>query len=190
MDALLTSTFSVALAEIGDKTQLLSLVLATRFSNRIGLIAGIFLATVINHAPSAWFGELIAGLISVELLSWIVGGSFLLMAGWLLIPDHEDEEESRFMAYGAFLASLILFFIAEIGDKTQVATVLLGARYEPLGAVVVGSTLGMMIANVPVIYAGNWLMQRLPLNAARWGASLLFVGIGLWTLLEGQKMPF
>jgi len=185
MDALLASTVAVFIAEIGDKTQLLSLLLVTRFHQRTPIILGILVATLINHAISAWIGNWLADWLPQEYLPWILGGSFLLMAAWLLIPDKEDEEDSRFMAMGAFLATSLLFFLAEIGDKTQIATVILAARYDAMVPVVIGTTLGMLAANVPIIIAGKWLMERLPLKAARIGACLLFLALGLFTLMAG-----
>lgn len=182
MDALLYSTLAVAVAEIGDKTQLLSLLLVSRFQQRTPIILGILVATLLNHALSAWLGAWLANLIPEGWLPWLVGGSFILIALWLLIPDKADDENAGIMRYGAFTATTVLFFLAEIGDKTQIATVVLAARFEETIAVIAGTTLGMLAANIPVILAGRWLMDRLPLNAARIGAFILFVLLGIITL--------
>ena len=183
MEALISSTLAVAVAEVGDKTQLLSLFLATRFSQRYAIIAGIFVATLLNHAASAWLGVFIMQWVPAHWGQWLVGGSFLLIGLWLLIPDKDDNEPSPLDRYGAFVATCVLFFLAEIGDKTQIATVVLAAHYHSLFWVVTGSTIGMLAANVPVVLAGQWLMDRLPLQAARWSACLLFLGLGVWTLV-------
>ncbi|UTW12605.1 TMEM165/GDT1 family protein [Marinobacterium rhizophilum] len=184
MDALLASTSAVAIAEIGDKTQLLSLFLASRFTRRNAIIAGILVATLLNHALSAWLGAWVAHWIPAAWKPWILGLSFIAVGLWVLIPDKEDDGDAGVLRYGAFVASCVLFFIAEIGDKTQVATVILAARFDDaILGVIIGTTLGMMVANVPVIYAGNWLMQRLPLAWARRGACILFAGLGITAIL-------
>lgn len=182
MEAFLSSTLAVALAEIGDKTQLLSLFLVTRFRNRWAIVAGILVATLVNHGLSAWLGTLLGQWTPGDWARWIIGGSFIAVGLWMLIPDKDDSGPSRFESMGAFAATLILFFIAEIGDKTQIATVLLAAQYQSTLWVTLGTTLGMLIANVPVILAGNWLMQRLPVRTAHVVACLLFIGFGVWTI--------
>lgn len=182
MEALISSTLAVAVAEIGDKTQLLSLFLAARFTQRYAIIAGIFVATLLNHAASAWLGVFLMQWVPVQWGQWLLGGSFILIGLWLLIPDKDDNAPSALDQYGAFVATTILFFLAEIGDKTQVATVVLAANYQALWLVVLGTTIGMLAANVPVVLAGGWLMQRLPLKAARWGACALFLVLGVLTL--------
>lgn len=179
----LTSTVTVALAEIGDKTQLLSLLLAARFQNKIALILGILVATIINHGLSAWFGDWLSGNFAVEYLPWIVNISFIVVGLWLLIPDKDEEVSHKYDRYGAFLVALILFFIAEIGDKTQIATVLLGAQYQSVLWVTLGTTVGMLIANVPVIYAGKALLKRIPLNTVRAIAASVFVLLGIYGLV-------
>ncbi len=183
-EPLTTSILTVALAEIGDKTQLLSLVLAARFRNKTAIIAGILLATLLNHGVSAWFGNWLGDWMTEFFQSetgrYIVGGSFVALALWLLIPDKDDEVDNRFDQYGAFAVSTILFFLAEIGDKTQVATVLLGAQFDSVMIVTLGTTIGMLLANVPVVYAGDYLMQRIPLNATRIVAALLFAAVGVF----------
>lgn len=184
MDAFLSSFTAVAIAEIGDKTQLLSLFLAARFRSRTAIIAGILVATLLNHAASAWVGVWLAGFIPQGWHAWLLGGSFIVVALWLLIPDKDDSGETRVLKYGAFVASCILFFIAEIGDKTQVATVILSAAYpEATWMVIIGTTVGMLAANVPVIYAGSWLMKRIPLDYARWAACAVFMLLGLLMIL-------
>lgn len=186
MEAFLSSFTAVALAEIGDKTQLLSLFLAARFRSKTAIILGILLATLLNHAASAWLGAWVAQFIPQNWSAWLVGGSFIAVGLWLLIPDKDDSAESPFMQYGAFIASTILFFLAEIGDKTQIATVILAASWpDALTLVIVGTTLGMLAANVPVVMAGNWLMQRIPLNAARYAACAVFIVIGILMIIAG-----
>ena len=187
MEAFLSSTLAVAIAEIGDKTQLLSLFLATRFTQRYAIIAGILVATLLNHAASAWLGVFIMQWIPPHWGHWLIAGSFLLIGLWLLIPDQDDGAPSALDRYGAFVATTVLFFLAEIGDKTQIATVVLAASYNATFWVVMGSTLGMLAANVPVVLAGEWLMQRMPLRYARWGACALFLVLAAVTLVSGGK---
>ncbi|WP_295364503.1 TMEM165/GDT1 family protein [Arenimonas sp.] len=185
MDALLVSTFAVAIAEIGDKTQLLALVLAARYRKPWPIIAGILVATLFNHALAGWIGSLVSGWVSPEVLRWGVVLSFLAVAAWALVPDKLDEDEARAPRFGPFLATLVAFFIVEIGDKTQVATVVLAAQYEPLWQVVAGTTLGMALANVPVVLLGAAFAAKLPLKAARYAAAALFAGLGLWVAVVG-----
>ncbi len=182
-DAFVASFASVTVAEIGDKTQLLSLFLAARFRSRGAIIAGILVATLLNHAASAWFGAWVAQFIPQGWHSWLLGGSFIAVALWLLIPDKDDSEEVSVLKYGAFFASCILFFLAEIGDKTQVATVLLAATYPQIWQVIVGTTLGMLAANVPVVYAGSWLLERISLDWARRIACAIFILLGIITIV-------
>ncbi len=183
--AVAVSTGTVAVAEIGDKTQLLALLLAARFRKPLPIIAGILVATLLNHALAAWFGTLVAHWLRPEILRWVVAGSFLAVALWTLKPDELDEDEPRLSARGAFIATTIAFFFAEIGDKTQVATVLLATRYEPLWAVIVGTTVGMLLANVPVALLGSRFADRLPLKAARLVAAAVFAALALWVALRG-----
>jgi putative Ca2+/H+ antiporter (TMEM165/GDT1 family) len=182
-DAFVASFASVAVAEIGDKTQLLSLFLAARFRSRGAIIAGILVATLLNHAASAWFGAWVVQFIPEGWHSWLLGGSFIAVALWLLIPDKDDSEEVSVLKYGAFFASCILFFLAEIGDKTQVATVLLAATYPQTCQVILGTTIGMLAANVPVVYAGSWLLERISLDWARRVACAIFMLLGVITIL-------
>lgn len=183
MESLFTSTLTVALAEIGDKTQLLSLLLATRFSNKWAIIAGIIVATVINHGLSAWLGQQSIQWLHDEWVQWILSGSFIAIGLWILIPDKLDDEPNLMAKFGPFLATCILFFLAEIGDKTQVATIVLGAQYQSLLWVTLGTTLGMLLANIPVIMFGEKLMQRLPLNTTRMVAAGLFILLGIITAI-------
>jgi putative Ca2+/H+ antiporter (TMEM165/GDT1 family) len=184
LQALLVSTATVALAEMGDKTQLLALLLAVRFRKPWPIAFGILTATVVNHAISAWFGAELSQWLSPEALRWGVAGSFLAVALWTLKPDALDEKE-RLPAHGAFLASTVAFFLAEIGDKTQVATMLLAAKYTPLWQVIVGTTLGMLLANVPVVWLGHRFADRLPLKLARGVAAVVFLALALWVAWRG-----
>lgn len=185
LEALLTSTAVVALAEIGDKTQLLAIVLATRFKRPWPIVAGIFVATIANHFLAALVGEQAAAFLDGRWFRYLVAASFILMAGWTLIPDTFDEdEEAKPSRFGPFLATAIAFFIVEMGDKTQIATVALGARFQSVVPVMMGTTIGMMIANVPAVFLGNALIKRVPLNVVRTVAALLFLGIGLWLLAQ------
>ncbi|PRH83051.1 TMEM165/GDT1 family protein [Arenimonas caeni] len=185
MDALFVSTLAVAIAEIGDKTQLLALVLAARYRKPWPIIAGILVATLLNHALAGWLGSLVSGWVNPEVLRWGVVVSFLAVAAWALVPDKLDEDEAKAPRFGPFLATLVAFFIVEIGDKTQVATVVLAAQYEPLWQVVAGTTLGMAVANVPVVLLGAAFAAKLPLKAARYAAAALFAGLGLWVAVMG-----
>ncbi|TQV73119.1 TMEM165/GDT1 family protein [Aliikangiella marina] len=180
MESFLTSTFTVALAEIGDKTQLLSLVLAARFRNKWAIIGGILAATILNHGLSAWLGNWLAQFLQSNLGQILIGGSFIALALWLLIPDKDEDINNSFDKFGAFWVSTILFFLAEIGDKTQIATVLLGAQFESVIWVTIGTTLGMLIANVPVVFAGDYLMKKIPLNVTRAFAAAAFALVGLF----------
>lgn len=186
MDAFLISTGLVALAEMGDKTQLLSLLLAARFRKPIPILIAILAATILNHALAAALGQWVTGLLGPDVLRWILGISFLLMAGWMLIPDQlgdEDESIARWQRFGVFGTTFILFFIAEIGDKTQVATVALAARFDALWTVLAGTTLGMMLANAPAVFIGDKMAGRLPLKAIHTVAALIFAGLGIWAIL-------
>ena len=184
LDALLVSAGTVALAEIGDKTQLLALLLAARFRKPLPIVAGILVATLLNHALAAWVGQLAASWLTPQALRWIVAASFIGIALWTLKPDKLDEGETL-PVHGAFIATTIAFFIAEIGDKTQVATVLLAAKYPSLLQVVAGTTLGMLLANVPVVALGSRFAAKLPLKAARIAAACVFLALGLWAALAG-----
>ncbi|RZJ96235.1 MAG: TMEM165/GDT1 family protein [Novosphingobium sp.] len=184
MEALLTSTAVVALAEIGDKTQLLAIVLATRFKRPVPIIAGILFATLANHFLAALVGEQAAAFLDGLWFRYAVAISFIVMAGWTLIPDKFDEDEAKPAKFGAFLTTLVAFFLVEMGDKTQLATIALGARFQAVVPVMLGTTLGMMLANVPAVFLGNALIKRIPLNTVRVIAALLFLAIGLWLLAQ------
>ena len=184
MDAFLTSTGLVAVAEIGDKTQLLAIVLATRFRRPLPIIAGILLATLANHALAAFAGQIAAAFLEGQWFRLAVAASFVAMGLWTLVPDKLDEDEQPRARGGAFLTTLVAFFLVEMGDKTQIATVALGARFENLIAVTAGTTLGMMIANVPAVLLGNALVQRISMKAVRIVAALSFVVAGLWMAAE------
>ncbi|HJR74621.1 MAG TPA: TMEM165/GDT1 family protein [Luteimonas sp.] len=185
MDSLLVSTVTVALAEIGDKTQLLALLLAARYRKPVPIVLGILAATLLNHAFAAWFGAAVSQWLSPQVLRWIVVASFLAVALWTLKPDKLEEDERRLPSHGAFLATCVAFFLAEIGDKTQVATVLLAAKYSPLWEVIAGTTVGMLLANVPVVALGSRFADRLPLRAARIAAASLFVALAAWVAWYG-----
>ncbi|MCW5773134.1 MAG: TMEM165/GDT1 family protein [Rhodospirillaceae bacterium] len=184
MEAFLVSTGVVAIAEIGDKTQLLALVLATRYRRPVPIILGILVATLANHALAAWAGGLAAAWLGPELLRWILGGLFLVMAIWCLIPDKAGDVPKSGAAAGAFVATVIAFFLVEIGDKTQLATVALAARFESILLVTAGTTLGMMIANAPVVLFGDVIARRLPLGAVRVVAALIFAVLGVLALVD------
>lgn len=181
----MTSLGMVAMAEMGDKTQLLSFVLAARFRGQPWLIiAGIFLATLINHALAALAGDWMATTVSPNTLRWILGLAFLAFAVWALIPDTLDESKQSVSKHGAFFTTLVMFFLAEMGDKTQLATVALGAKYSNLVAVSMGTTLGMMAANIPAVLIGEKLADRFPLRQMRFVAAALFALFGVLILLK------
>lgn len=186
MDALLVSTLAVAIAEIGDKTQLLALVLAARYRRALPVIAGILVATVLNHAAAAWVGAWVAGWLDPAWLRWIVVACFLGVAVWALIPDKLDEDGTPAPPrFGPFLATTIAFFLVEMGDKTQVATAALAARFENIAVVAAGTTLGMMLANGPAVLIGEAAAGRLPLKAIRIAAASAFAAVGVWILVTG-----
>ena len=184
MEALLLSTTVVAVGEIGDKTQLLALMLACRYRRPWTIVAGILVATLANHALAGYVGHVVRDLVPADLLRWLLGGSFLAMALWALKPDELDETGPKLGYAGVFVVTLVSFFVAEMGDKTQIATVMLAAKFPALWAVVVGTTIGMLLANVPVVWFGARFADRLPLRAARIGAAVLFAALGAWILLR------
>jgi putative Ca2+/H+ antiporter (TMEM165/GDT1 family) len=183
LEPLLVSTGVVALAEIGDKTQLLALFLAARFRRPWPIIWGILVATLLNHAAAGALGVWLAAWLGPGVLRWGLGLGFLAMAAWMLIPDKLDGAAAGHERGGAFLTTLLAFFLAEMGDKTQIATVAMAARFDHLAAVVAGSTLGMMLANVPAVVLGDRLAHRLPARPMHLLAALLFAVLGLATLL-------
>nr|WP_167359788.1 TMEM165/GDT1 family protein [Pseudomonas flavescens] len=185
MESLFVPTLIVALAEIGDKTQLLALLLAARFRRPWPIIWGMVVATLANHLVAGAVGNWVAGLLSPALLSWILAASFIIVALWTLIPDKlDDDESSNLKRYGPFLTTLIAFFLAEMGDKTQVATVMLAAQYPHFIMVVIGTTLGMLLANVPVVLAGNFAADRLPLTLIRRLAATAFLALALYAAYQ------
>lgn len=183
IEALAVSTAAVALGEIGDKTQLLALLLAARFRRPLPIIAGIAVATLANHAAAGAVGAWLARLIDPQWMRWLLGGSFIAVALWLLVPDKlDDGPRASHGQLGVFGITTVAFFLTEMGDKTQIATVMLAARYDALAAVVVGTTAGMLIANVPVVILGEALVKRLPVALVHRVAALLFALIGVAVL--------
>jgi len=183
MEAFLVSTGIVALAEIGDKTQLLAFILAAKFRKPLPIVCGILVATLANHAAAGALGTWLMSLMAPETLRWILGLSFIGMAIWMLIPDRFDENDARLAQLGVFGTTLIAFFLAEMGDKTQIATVALAAQYQALVAVVAGTTLGMMIANVPAVLLGDRIAHRMPVRLVHGIAAAIFVILGVAILL-------
>ena len=190
MESLFVSTGAVALAEIGDKTQLLAFLLATRFKKPVPIIAGILVATILNHALAGALGAWITAVLSPEVLRWILGLSFLGMAVWTMIPDKIEEEEMQVARkFGVFGATLITFFLAEMGDKTQIATVAMAAHYPDPVLVVIGTTLGMLIADVPAVFIGDRFAARIPMKPVHGIAAAMFAVMGLATLF-GMGVSF
>ena len=192
MESLLVSTGVVALAEIGDKTQLLAFILAARFKKPVPIILGILAATIVNHGLAGALGAWITSTISPEILRWVLGASFIGMAIWTLIPDEIEEDETQIAKrFGVFGATLITFFLAEMGDKTQIATVAMAAHYaEPL-LVVIGTTLGMLIADVPAVFVGDKLAAKIPMRLVHTIATAIFAVLGVLTLLgAGSQFGF
>ena len=191
MEAFLISTGIVGLAEIGDKTQLLAFLLAAKFRKPLPIVLAILVATIANHAFAAAVGAWITSMLGPDILRWVLGVSFLAMAAWTLIPDKLDEDETKLAKYGVFLTTLIAFFMAEMGDKTQVATVALAARYHDIVSVVLGTTFGMMLANVPAVYLGDKIANRVSLRLVHGIAALVFAVLGVATLLgAGAALGF
>ncbi|MGE3249936.1 MAG: TMEM165/GDT1 family protein [Hyphomonadaceae bacterium] len=182
METFLTSTLLVAIAEIGDKTQLLAIVLAARFKRPVPIILGVLIATLANHAFAATLGALAGDLLESAWLRYAIAAGFVAMALWALIPDKEEDAPVR-AGGSAFLTTLVAFFLVEMGDKTQIATAALAARFDSIALVTAGTTLGMMLANIPAIYLGEAATRVLPLKLMRWIAAALFAGLGVWTLL-------
>lgn len=195
MHAFLISTGIVALAEIGDKTQLLALILAARFRRPWPIVAGILAATALNHAGAGlvghWAEDLIGSWAGPDLIRWGLAFGFIAMALWMLIPDKidDDESEAGMRRFGAFLTTLVAFFLVEMGDKTQVATVALAARFPDLVAVVAGTTIGMMLANAPVVFFGDKIAAKLPLKYVRWTAAACFAALGVSLILGLGTSP-
>lgn len=191
MEAFLISAGIVALAEIGDKTQLLAFLLAAKYRKPIPIVLGIFVATVVNHAIAGAVGAWITTMVGPQAMRWILGLSFIGMAVWTLIPDKMDDNGSTFAKFGVFGATLAAFFLAEMGDKTQIATVALAAQYKSIVSVVLGTTVGMMIANVPAVLLGDRIAHRMPVKWVHSIAAALFAILGVATLLgAGSKIGF
>lgn len=191
MEAFLISTGVVALAEIGDKTQLLAFILAARFRRPWPIVIGILIATLANHALAGIVGVWLAALLSPEMQRWVLGLGFIAMAVWTLVPDKLDEDDAPIGQFGVFTATLVAFFIAEMADKTQVATVALAAQYQAVTAVVMGTTLGMLIANVPAVFLGNRIATRMPVRLVHTIAAVIFAILGAATLLgAGERLGF
>lgn len=188
MEALLISTGVVALAEIGDKTQLLAFILAARFKKPIPIVVGILCATIVNHGLAGALGAWITATLNPEVLRWILGASFIGMAIWTLIPDKIEEEETQIAKkFGVFGATLVTFFLAEMGDKTQIATVAMAAHYSNPLLVVAGTTLGMLIADVPAVFIGDKLANKIPMKLVHSIAAGIFAVLGVATLLGAGK---
>lgn len=187
MEAFLVSTSIVALAEIGDKTQLLAFLLAAKFRKPWPIIAGILVATLANHAFAGAVGTWLTSIMGPQMLRWVLGLSFLGMAAWMMVPDKLDEDDARLPRLGVFGATVVAFFLAEMGDKTQVATVALAAQYQALVAVVAGTTIGMMIANVPAVLLGDRIAGRVPVRLVHGVAAAIFALLGIVTLLGGGE---
>lgn len=188
MEAFLISTASVAVGELGDKTQLLSLILATRLRRPMPIIAGIFVATLLNHLGACWVGEWAGKLISPQLLRWVLGISFLAVAAWALIPDKMDEDFKGRGTYGVFVLTAVTFFLAEMGDKTQILALALAAKYNDLSAVVAGTTLGMMIVNIPTVLLAERATKWIPLKVVRVVAAAIYAALGVLTLLGYSRV--
>ncbi|USE83392.1 TMEM165/GDT1 family protein [Acinetobacter tibetensis] len=187
MHEFLISTAIVALAEMGDKTQLLALLLAARFRKPIPILIAILVATLINHGLSAVLGQWITTVLSPEVLIWVLSLGFIGMAAWMLIPDELDDETdsiNKWQRFGVFGATFVLFFLAEIGDKTQIATVALAARYDSIFWVMAGTTVGMMLANAPAVFVGNKLADKLPISLIHKIGAVIFLIIGVSTLVQ------
>ena len=188
MEAMLVSALVVAIAEIGDKTQLLAIILATRFKKPIPIILGILTATLANHALAALVGAEASRFLDGAWFRWAIAISFIAMAGWALIPDKADDDVPGGKGrYGVFLTTTIAFFLVEMGDKTQIATIALGARFHNVLLVAAGTTLGMMAANIPAVYLGEAATKIVPLKYVRMGAALIFLGLGVWAAVEAIK---
>ena len=191
MDAFLVSTGVVALAEVGDKTQLLAFLLAAKFRKPVPIILGILAATLLNHGLAGALGTWLTARFSPGVLRWVLGLSFIAMAVWILIPDEIDADDEKLVQFGVFGTTLIAFFLAEMGDKTQIATIALAAQYGSFLWVVAGTTLGMMIANVPAVYLGERIAHRMPVRLVHWIAAVIFAILGVAVLFGiGESFGF
>jgi putative Ca2+/H+ antiporter (TMEM165/GDT1 family) len=191
MEAFFVSTGIVALGEMGDKTQLLALILAARFRQPLPIIAGILVATLANHAAAGAVGGAVAALLGPDVLRWVIGLGFIAMAGWMLIPDEMDDDDAgvgNVTRFGVLGTTIVAFFLAEMGDKTQIATVALAARFPDLVAVVAGTTLGMMLANVPAVFLGDKVAKAVPMKLVHGVSAFIFLVLGALTLLNVGKL--
>ncbi len=189
MESLLISTSVVALAEMGDKTQLLAFILAARFKKPVPIILGILCATLVNHGLAGALGAWITSHLSPDVMRWILGLSFIGMSIWTLIPDKIEEEETQIAKHmGVFGATLVTFFLAEMGDKTQLATIALAAHYATPVPVIAGTTLGMLLADVPAVFVGNKFAEKIPMKLVHRIAAAIFAVMGLLTLLRVEKL--
>lgn len=184
--AFIVSTSVVALAEMGDKTQLLSLILAARYRKPMPIVLGILVATLLNHAIAGALGAWLSSLMRPEVLNWVMAAAFIAMGLWILVPDKLDEDDVAVpkQQMGVFFATVVAFFLAEMGDKTQFATIALAAQYSDVFSVVLGTTLGMMMANAPAVYLGNRFAQRLPTKIIHMIAAIIFIAIGVLTAVK------
>jgi len=191
LEAFLVSTGIVALAEIGDKTQLLAFILAAKFRRPLPIIVGILFATIVNHGFAGALGSWITSLMGPETLRWVLGLSFIAMAAWTLVPDKFDESDAKLTRFGVFGTTLVAFFLAEMGDTTQIATVALAAQYHAFFSVVAGTTFGMMIANVPAVLLGDGIANRVPVRLVHAIAAAIFAILGIATLFgAGERFGF
>ncbi|MBS0449111.1 MAG: TMEM165/GDT1 family protein [Proteobacteria bacterium] len=184
MEAFLVSTGVVALGEMGDKTQLLAMLLAVKFKRPLPIVLGILVATLVNHATAGLVGAWVASALGPGLLRWVIGLGFIAMAAWMLVPDQIDADEAATQRFGVFGTTVIAFFLAEMGDKTQIATVALAARFHDLVAVVGGTTLGMLIADVPAVFVGGKIAEKVPMKLVHAIAAAIFALLGVLTLLN------
>jgi len=189
LEAFFVSAGVIALGEMGDKTQLLAMLLAARFQRPLPIVAGILVATVINHAAAGLVGGWIAAALGAQTLRWVIGGLFLAMAAWMLVPDRMEADPTASGRLGVFGTAVMTFFLAEMGDKTQIATVALAARYHDLVAVVAGSTMGILLADVPAVWIGQSLVRKLPMRALHASCALVFALLGVLTLTNVASWP-
>jgi putative Ca2+/H+ antiporter (TMEM165/GDT1 family) len=187
MEPVFVSALVVALAEVGDRTQLLAILLTVRFRKPWAVLAGILVATIANHGLTAVVGYLVAGFLSGRWLNWILALSFFATAIWTLIPDKADEDEKIVRHIDVFVTTAIAFFIVEMGDKTQIATLSLAARFHDIFRVAAGTTLGMMVANTPAVFLGEAAVKVIPLKYVRWAAAVIFFALGVWTLIAALR---
>jgi putative Ca2+/H+ antiporter (TMEM165/GDT1 family) len=188
LEAFLISTGVVALGEIGDKTQLLAMLLAARFRRPLPIVLGILVATLVNHGLAGIVGGAVAHWLGPDLLRWVIGLSFIGMAGWMLVPDEADEAAGGRARFGVFGTTVLTFFLAEMGDKTQIATVALAARYDDIVTVVAGTTLGMMLADVPAVFLGDRAAKAIPMRLVHGISAAIFALLGVLTLFNVGKL--